>query len=199
MPKLPAYLTRSPNPPSDPGEIWTPAPMPLSLDYYASSRGRIWNVKRRQLQRAFVDRSGSDKNPRPYNRVTLMVDDKPRKFRVARLVLASFDPSLDLFDESWQANHKNRIDTTNDALENLEAVTQSENIRHARDNGGRRHEKFDREAVEVLRCIWQHVPELPIDDADVCEVFDCSPSQAWRVRHGETWADVEPAPLVESE
>jgi hypothetical protein len=71
------------------------------------------------------------KNHKGYFCVLLMKNSIPSNRLIHRLVCMSFLPNE---ENKEQVNHKNGVKTDN-RLENLEWSTQSENIRHAFDNG----------------------------------------------------------------
>lgn len=67
-----------------------------------------------------------------YVSVTLTIDNKPKRFRVHRLVAQEFIPNP---YNKLEVNHINMVKTDNRA-ENLEWCTRKENTKHFFDNGG---------------------------------------------------------------
>lgn len=96
-----------------PGEIWKPINKEGFRDYQISNLGRIIGLDGK-LKTIFYKR---------YPRVRM----RDKAFLVHRLVAETFMPD---FDESMVVNHKDE-DKQNFKLENLEWVTQSENVRHS--------------------------------------------------------------------
>lgn len=91
--------------------------------YLISSSGTIFNVKRMAIKKPSFDRKG-------YLRVRLISGSFGKNERIHRLVAKAFLPD---FSSALQVNHKNCIKSDN-RLENLEMVNQSQNTKHAWDN-----------------------------------------------------------------
>ncbi len=93
--------------------------------YLISNRGLIFNTRTGNLKKPGHDRKG-------YLRIRL-IDGRGRQAtkKVHRLVAQAFLPN---YSESLQVNHKNFIKDDN-RVENIEMVTQSQNTKHAWDNG----------------------------------------------------------------
>lgn len=112
-------------------EIWADIPDYEEL-YAVSTQGRIksFHLWRASSERILKPSPG----PKGYLHIRLVKDGKQRMYLVHRLVAATFIgpcPSIK------QVNHRNGKKADN-VLENLEYVTQSENIRHAYDELGRK-------------------------------------------------------------
>lgn len=110
-------------------EVWRPVPIAAYAGRYeVSSRGRV-----RSLLTGKVLRPG--RNSSGYMCVALLSGESPkcpRSFLVHRLVCLAFlgKPPF----QKAQVNHKD-LNKRNNALANLEWCSQSQNIRHAIDNG----------------------------------------------------------------
>lgn len=93
--------------------------------YYIGKAGEVYNKKTNRLKKAGKDNKG-------YLRVRLSNGRKNGSTKkIHRLVAAAF---LNTYSESLQVNHINCIKTDN-RVENLEMVTQSENTKHAWNKG----------------------------------------------------------------
>ncbi len=93
--------------------------------YLISNNGLIFNTRTKRMRKAGLDHKG-------YLRVRLTngrTNGATKK--VHRLVAQAF---LSDYSEDLQVNHKNCIKTDN-RVENLEMVTQSQNTKHAWENG----------------------------------------------------------------
>ena len=94
---------------------------PYSEDYLVSNTGKVFNTRTKK----FLKLTKNDTN---YFYVTLYVDKKRQTFGIHRVVARAF-----LNDINYEVNH---IDgnKANNNLTNLELVTRSENLQHAKDN-----------------------------------------------------------------
>lgn len=95
--------------------------------YQASDQGRMKSVERKGRRKERILKPGIDSYGYLY--VYLYKNGKRKTLKVHRLILLTFEGPSDL-----QTNHKNCIKTDN-RLENLEYVTNLENMTHARKNG----------------------------------------------------------------
>lgn len=91
--------------------------------YQVSNFGNIRKTETKELMRLYT-------KPEGYKVIDLMVQGKRKKFHVHRLVAKAFIPEL---DNSLLVNHKDG-NKKNNHVDNLEWVTASENMRHARMN-----------------------------------------------------------------
>lgn len=90
--------------------------------YQVSNMGRIMQKKGNELLQQV--------NREEYMSVTLHGNKKQQLFQVNRLVMITFGEKVVDYDYKMQVNHKNKIRSDN-RIENLEWMTQSENIMHA--------------------------------------------------------------------
>lgn len=104
-------------------EIWKEIKGTQGL-YYVSSYGRIWSVKNKMI------RKDTD-NGKGYRFIKLTVKGKSKLHYVHRLVCLNF---IENPENKKLVNHKD-LNKSNNHLSNLEWVTASENMIHARDNG----------------------------------------------------------------
>ena len=89
-------------------------------NYIITDVSQVFNVKRKKLIKLQLDKDG-------YLVVQLWKNSKAKKFKMHRLVAMAFIPNP---ENKPQVNHINGIKYDN-SIENLEWVTQSENMLHA--------------------------------------------------------------------
>lgn len=99
-------------------EIWKPI---FGYNYEVSSLGRIRNASNNKILSLF------DKNRMGYYRVILFKEHKRKRFFIHRLVAETF---LENLENKPQVNHKDG-NKQNNNVENLEWVSQSENMKHS--------------------------------------------------------------------
>ena len=92
--------------------------------YEVSDSGLIRKIKTGKLLKPKLNHKG-------YERITILIKGNRYIFRVHRLVAQAFIPNP---LNKPQVNHKNGIKTDN-RVDNLEWVSNSENIKHAEHNG----------------------------------------------------------------
>ena len=95
--------------------------------YLVSKQGDVWSVKKNKILKQSVNRSG-------YYFVCLLNKDegKYKSYLVHRLVATAFIPNP---DNKETVNHKN-FNKCDNAVENLEWMSRTENTKHAWENGG---------------------------------------------------------------
>jgi len=100
-------------------------PIPEFQHYLIGRCGKVFNTRTGNFKKPSIDHKG-------YNRIRL-IDGRKRGAtkKIHRLVAQAF---IDAYSEDLQVNHLNFIKTDN-KVENLEMVTQSQNTQHAWDNG----------------------------------------------------------------
>ena len=89
-------------------------------NYSVSTEGVVVNEKSNKILGLYISNTG-------YERVTLSKNNKTKKFSIHRLIADAFIPNT---ENKPQVNHINEIKTDN-RVENLEWVTQSENALHS--------------------------------------------------------------------
>ena len=104
-------------------EIWTLIPS-LQNKYEASSAGRIRYSRTLHILKPQINMHG-------YLQISAYIDGKYKTFRVHRLVAEVF---LGVCPKGYVVNHKDG-NKQNNAIENLEYVTHSQNNQHALDTG----------------------------------------------------------------
>ena len=118
-------------------EIWKPVKNYVGL-YMVSNLGRVMNCRTGRILKEQLHERG-------YLRVTLSKNGKQKMFKVHRLVMIAFVGYVEGKD---QVNHIDG-DKSNNRLDNLEWCTQSDNMKHAYDNGLAKSKK----KVRAIRCI----------------------------------------------
>ena len=101
------------------GEEWKQF---LDTTYYISNLGRIKNIKNNNLLEGSLNKEG-------YKRCTLRVNNKSKSFLIHKLVYFTFNNIEE--KDGYVINHKdgNKI---NNKLENLEYISNSENVLHGK-------------------------------------------------------------------
>lgn len=101
------------------------------------------------------------------------------RFQVHRLVAKAFVPN---YDNKPQVNHINGIKTDNRA-ENLEWVTNSENMEHATNNG-LRPSKLSEEDVHKICSMLE---DKTIYASDIAKIFNINPGDIYAIIVGKIW------------
>lgn len=181
-------------------EEWRVIPWSNGL-YYASNLG---NIKRKeglvvnQLlkdgKKSYRKIGGKNLSQKTksngYKEVNLAVETGVGKMcYVHRAVFFSFNPDA---DNSLQINHKNLIKSDN-RLENLELVTQSENMIHAYRNGAINRRlgiicthKLTIEQVKEIRKMYEEKKDL----VRIKNKFNIGKSQIQRIVKRQSWVNV---------
>lgn len=101
-------------------------------DYKVSDDGKVMTSKTGRILKPSIDQRG-------YERVCLFKVNRDRRYKVHRLVAITFIPNP---HNKTQVNHKDG-DKRNNSVNNLEWVTNEENMAHANSHGLREgHHKF---------------------------------------------------------
>ena len=93
-------------------------------DYAVSNCGRVKNTKTERILKPVIDQRG-------YGRVCLFTMNRDKRYKVHRLVAQAFIPNPNKLP---QVNHKDG-NKQNNAVENLEWITNEDNMKHANENG----------------------------------------------------------------
>ena len=104
-------------------EIWKDIPG-TDGEYKISNYGKVMTAKTGRILTPVLDERG-------YERVCLFKKDRNRRHKVHRLVAITFIPNP---DNKEQVNHKDG-NKRNNSVDNLEWVTNEENMHHSRANG----------------------------------------------------------------
>lgn len=115
----------------------------------------IWNGYSFRIQKELILASGKDK--RGYLYVILSKNNIRKIFKLHRLVATLFIPNPNNCPE---VNHKDG-DKSNNCVENLEWTTHSENIKHACQNGLRRHRNVNQyDLQDNFIKTWESITEV---------------------------------------
>ena len=104
-------------------ETWKDIPG-TNGEYKISNYGKVMTTKTGRILTPSIDARG-------YERVSLFKMDRTRRYKVHRLVAITFIPNP---DGKKQVNHKDG-NKRNNNVDNLEWVTNEENMHHSRENG----------------------------------------------------------------
>jgi hypothetical protein len=130
------------------GEIWKPVTIDSYKDYYlVSNLGNVKGLNYRGL--GLIRNLIPQKNQWGYLRLTLQVNKKPKSFVVHKLVALAFKSNP---ENKKEVNHINGIKSDN-RIENLEWVTPSENMAHAKINGLLKNKKSKRKKPIIQKDI----------------------------------------------
>ena len=153
--------------------------------YQASDNGRIRNAKKKVLK-TFIDKSG-------YLLVSLYKDGKNKTFRVHRIIYETFFGDI---PNDFQINHKD-FNRSNNKINNLEAVTREQNVKHslhntiranAYDANGNRiskgNSKINKEIAEEIRTIYA---TEDVTYNDLAKAYGIKRSTVGDVITGKSW------------
>lgn len=114
-------------------------------EYQVSDTGLVKTVKTGRILKPIIDQRG-------YERVCLFKMDRDRRFKVHRLVAQTFIPNPNNLP---QVNHLDG-NKRNNSVDNLEWITNADNMKHAKMNGLRAgHERFCK--AKSKRVIATHI------------------------------------------
>lgn len=174
-------------------EIWKPIPG-YEDRYEASSEGRIRRLPTRNRRGVYL---GAYTGSGGYLRCAIRVDGRMRQKGVHQLVALAF---LGLCPKGHEVNHKN-LDKTDNRPENLEYMSHTENIKHARQQGrwDRDRAKGERRSRAKLnehqvREIKQSLSE-GVSECSLAEKHKVSQQAIYLIKAGKTWKYI-PAPIV---
>lgn len=173
-------------------EEWRPIP---GWPYEASSLGRIRRAAKGASTHPgrVLKTNGRHNGPGSYRSVRLSRGSREsvRSFCVHQLVAAAF---MGEAPPGMVVNHID-CDKENDRPENLEYVTQGENVRHARENGRApeplygeeaHSSKLTNEAVRVIRSTPRKYGSI----TRLARRFGVDRSAIYRVLNGESWTHI---------
>lgn len=104
-------------------DMWREIPF-TGGQYMVSRDGQVKTAKTGRILKPNIDARG-------YERVCLFKFNREKRYKVHRLVAITFIPNA---DNKPQVNHKDG-NKRNNSVENLEWVTNEENMHHSRENG----------------------------------------------------------------
>lgn len=147
--------------------------------YQVSNIGNVKRLKSGEIAK-------QQPNEKGYLRISLYRDRKYQLARIHRLVLLTFigAPSAGMV-----VNHKNGVKSDN-RLENLEYITQKENVRHSIEilgkgqlGEGHHNHKLTESDVQEIR----HLLKCGLLHREISERFDVVPSTIGWIARGVTW------------
>jgi hypothetical protein len=158
--------------------------------YFATSNGQIWSCKRKQYLDQVPDQKG-------YLHVVLYKDGESKRCCVHRLVLSAFVPQP---KDKDQVNH---IDGNkqNNNLNNLEWVTNQENVQHAFKIGlekahyGEEHgmAKLTNEDVLTIRKLYAGgITDFnnKYSQRELAKMYGVKQSTIWGILHRKNWSHI---------
>lgn len=151
--------------------------------YSASPEGKVFSYARGPKRALLVDISN-----RGYARVTLAVKHRPRKVSVHRIVATLYCHKK----EGYEIVNHIDSDPLNNNFNNLEWVTQKENIRHSIDKGrwsnvGENHHnaKLKNSQAWLIRDLY--VGGI-MSVSDMAEAFSVSADAIYKLLSGDNWS-----------
>lgn len=156
--------------------------------YYASVNGRI--IKRYKNKKEIVLKES--KNKKGYLRVVLSKNSKRKTFRVHRLIAITFIKNKNP-ETCNEVNHKNG-DKSDNRSENLEWVSRTENMRHAKANNLMRHDKISGEKNYLAKLSDAKVKEIRESNKTISEMsrhYGVSRKAIRNAKDKVTWKHVE--------
>lgn len=181
-------------------EIWKPV-VGFEAYYEVSSEGRARRIA--PAQNTYVGRLLKAHNRRGYRQFVFAVDNATKNASCHRTVWEAFNGPI---PPGMQVNHKNGIKHDN-RLENLEVVTQSENMVHARDilgwrgsappigigskNGRAKLTEADIQVVISLR-------KTGLSQQKIADRLGVDQTSISRILLGKSWSTVPNRPILRS-
>ena len=168
-------------------EVWRDIPIPQGKDYKVSADGRIVSYKSGvpKLLKPIIKSKG-------YLTVVMYNGTSSKIYFVHVLVALAFIPNP---ENKPFVNHKNGIKTDN-RVENLEWVTQSENILHAFRTGLKKqargskspNAKLTKDEVDYIRVHYKS-GDFDFGQQALGRKFNVSSSVIYRIVHGKAYVD----------
>lgn len=156
----------------------------LKFNYYVTDDGRVYSEISHKFLSPQLDKNG-------YEKVAMIsTDGKRHRYSVHRLVLENFNPVENM--SQLQVNHKDG-DKRNNALKNLEWVTNYENTQHAILTGLR---NFNGEKNPSAKLTEQQVCEIinliqkSLSCAAIAQMYNVSASTIERIKKRKTWTSI---------
>lgn len=146
-------------------------------DYKITKEGKVISLKNKKETEILgeIDRDG-------YRRVIIYKNGKRKKFFVHRLVAMQYIPNP---ENKPQVNHKDG-NKLNNSVENLEWVTNKENIRHAMLHGLSNYERaLTKEQVREIKRLFKEKSMK-----ELAEMYDVSLSCIKHIHAGHTWKNI---------
>ena len=155
----------------------------LNKEYTIDEDGNIFDVKEQKYRKFHVTKDG-------YLKVSFYINGKFKRLLVHRLVLMMFKPIENM--DKLQVNH---IDGNkqNNNINNLEWVTQKDNMAHAWKTGlcknsapcGNKahHRKI---STEIVSCIRKDL-EDGLSYQQIANKYNISKSTVYQIKHSITW------------
>ena len=108
-------------------------------NYYISPNGQVINIKTNKIIKSRIDNYG-------YYIITIYLNNKPKTFKVHRLVAECYIPNI---GNKSQVHHKD-FNSLNNNVNNLEWVTPKENINYSIQEGNIDLDKFNKEREKYI-------------------------------------------------
>lgn len=146
-----------------------------STRYAVGTKGTVYNMETGKCLIPSITNKG-------YFKLSLCIDRKRVKVLVHRLVALTYVPNP---DNKPCVNHIDGC-KTNNSVENLEWVTQKENIIHAARNGLISHVSLSNEQVHT---ICKYIKQ-GLSDIEIAKMFDTTKDIIYRIRVGDNYKDI---------
>jgi hypothetical protein len=158
--------------------------VPAFPKYEVSSLGKVRVIESKKILQPSLSKK------RRYPAVDLRAGNKRKTFALHRLVIETFSTSKPL---GLECNHKDG-NKLNASLSNLEWVTRTENIRHARSNGLTRNPPHTPGSIHGQAKLNEadifEIRSSNLSQSELGRIFGVSRNTIWKIIHRVNWTHV---------